>query len=298
MLFPVAEVMRSLSDNLLKSSWVVVKNEGTRVIDSNERIADRLQKLTEIMEMQERSSDDFQEGFTEGLDVIQMEQLLADPDNSGTAVNNEQIQAEANQILEDANAQAEGILSSANAEAKEVLNNARSEAESIRQDAKQAGYDEGFNQGYEEAMQKASEAEAMLAQKEQQLMQSYENMINELEPQFVDAITRIYERVFHLNLSEKKEIVLFLLQDAIRGIDGGKNFLLHVSSADFQYVNENKETLEQLLAANCTLEIIEDMTLSETECFVEAEGGIFDCSLGTELENLKKELVLLSHTKG
>lgn len=298
MLFPVAEVMRSLSDNLLKSSWVVVKNEGTRVIDSNARIADRLQKLTEIMEMQERSSDDFQEGFTEGLDVIQMEQLLADPDNSGTAVNNEQIQAEANQILEDANAQAEGILSSANAEAKEVLNNAHSEAESIRQDAKQAGYDEGYHQGYEEAMHKASEAEAMLAQKEQQLMQSYENMINELEPQFVDAITRIYERVFHLNLSEKKEIVLFLLQDAIRGIDGGKNFLLHVSSADFQYVNENKETLEQLLAANCTLEIIEDMTLSETECFVEAEGGIFDCSLGTELENLKKELVLLSHTKG
>ena len=64
MLFPVVEVMRSLSSNLLKSSWVVVKNEGARVIDSNERIADRLQKLTEIMEMQESPSNEFQEGFT------------------------------------------------------------------------------------------------------------------------------------------------------------------------------------------------------------------------------------------
>jgi len=44
------------------------------------------------------------------------------------------------------------------------------------------------------------------------------------------------------------------------------------------------------------VEIVEDMTLKSNECFIDTGAGIFDCSLETQLEGLKRELRLLSFT--
>ena len=49
-----------------------------------------------------------------------------------------------------------------------------------------------------------------------------------------------------------------------------------------------------MASPNSTLEIIEDPTLRENECIIESEGGLFDCSLGIELEELTRTLKLLS----
>ena len=111
---------------------------------------------------------------------------------------------------------------------------------------------------------------------------------------FVDKITEIYEHVFMIDLSDKRELVHYLLTDAMRNIEGGKTFLVHVSKEDYEYVNANKADLSQGLPGTSTLEVIEDMTLSESQCFIESDSGIFDCGLGTELALLKKELKLLS----
>ena len=39
----------------------------------------------------------------------------------------------------------------------------------------------------------------------------------------------------------------------------------------------------------------EDVTLKKNQCLIETDGGIFDCSLGVELKELKKQLLLLSY---
>jgi len=45
------------------------------------------------------------------------------------------------------------------------------------------------------------------------------------------------------------------------------------------------------------LEIAEDMTLSPTQCYIETDNGIYDCSLDTELAELSRKLKLLSYEK-
>ena len=91
-------------------------------------------------------------------------------------------------------------------------------------------------------------------------------------------------------------MVLHLLQNAIRNVEGSKNFLVHVSAEDHEYVNENKDELTAGLGESASVEIINDVTLSAGNCFVETDSGIYDCSIGTELELLKKELRVLSYS--
>ena len=44
-----------------------------------------------------------------------------------------------------------------------------------------------------------------------------------------------------------------------------------------------------------SVEIIEDVTLTRNECMIETGNGVFDCSLGTQLELLRDELLLLAY---
>jgi len=43
-----------------------------------------------------------------------------------------------------------------------------------------------------------------------------------------------------------------------------------------------------------TLEIVGDSSMGENACVIETDTGIFDCSLGVQLENLIKDLRSLS----
>ena len=281
-------------NNLLKSGNVV-KHDEARVIDSNDRVAERLQYLSEIL--MEEPQDEFYDDFTAGLDAMQVEQLLGDPD----AVNVIQ-QSEApsfdtqafEQMKADAQAEAESILAAAREEADGIIAQANSDAEGIRENAKAVGHDEGFQAGHAEGLQIGAEAEEKCRQREEELERYYGQKIEELEPMFVDKITDIYEHIFMLELKDKKELVHFLLTDAMRNIEGGKTFLVHVSRDDYDFVSERKDDLTRGLPGTSTLEVIEDSTLSQSQCFIEADSGIFDCGLGTELALLKKELTLLS----
>ena len=285
-------------NNLLKSGNIVKHGEA-RVIDSNAKVAERLQYLAEIL--QDTSGDDFGDGFDDGfnagLDAIAVEQLLDDPGNYDYVDEGESnFDTQAfEQMQADAQAEIDNMLNAAREEAQSIIAAAEAEAVSIKERAIADGHDEGYNRGYDEGLAIAKEAELKCEQRQNELEEFYSNKIDELEPMFVDKLTDIYEHVFMVDLSEKRELVMYLLVDAMRNIEGGKTFLIHVSKEDYEYVCEHKDELTRGLPGTSSLEVIEDMTLQEAQCFIEADSGIFDCGLGTELSLLKKELTLLSY---
>ena len=294
--------------NLLKSNYVIKKDE-TRVIDSNDLIAVKLQKLSsEAAETPEKIEEVKFEEFSEGLNAEQLEMLLEDNpsrDHEESVISD----GEGYELPEDSphqdvisldeiSSQAEEILNSARNEAEQITEGARQEADSIRQEARNEGYDEGLKQGREEAQKYIEEKTEEMEERENARLHEYDKKLEEMEPLLVDAITDIYEHIFHVSLSSNREIMLNLLHDTVRNVEGGKNFIVHVSKNDFEYINDRKDQLTDGLGSTDTVEVIEDLTLRQSECFVEAEGGIYDCGIGTELELLKKELMLLSYQKG
>jgi len=292
-----------LSDSLFKANRIVVNNDEKRVIDSNEIVSERIRMLTEILESQAAgsSSDSFADDFSEGLDAVYVDQLIQDPDADGGNVISEesmaQFQAEAQRVVDEANMAASETITNANNEAAGIIQKAEQDAEAIRQKARTEGHQQGYDAGYSEGMQAISQMEAELNAREVLMQEEFSRRIDELEPQFISALTDIYSHVLGIDLKGNKQVVAYLIKDAIRNIEGSRNFFVHVSKDDFSYVSEQKDELISGLGSHTTIEIIEDMTLSSSECFVEAESGIFDCSLGTELELLKKELILLSYKK-
>ncbi|NLL80134.1 MAG: hypothetical protein GX234_10190 [Clostridiales bacterium] len=293
---------RSLYSNLLKAGWVVCKEEEKLVIDNNERVARKLEQLyedapggrhenaeafsgeTENDRMDEDGAEgpeaalfaDSEEGFQSGLSAQKVE--VQEPVYEGPAP--------------------EELLEQAKEEAEAIRQAACREAEQLKSQAYEEGRSQGYQDGYEEGMAKIGELETELAGKEAILEQRYLDKMEELEPKFVDILNRIYERVFDVKFSDQKGLILYLLTNAMRGIEETKDFIIHVSPQDYKEVRAAKSVLSsESLVGGASVEIIEDMTLSKNECLIETGGGIFDCSLGTELRQLQRELELLSYEK-
>ncbi len=289
-LFPEAEVTRLLSSGLLK--WRAANlQEGERVIDTNELVARRIEEL----EARKRTADE--SGFVEGLQAqrIDLEEYET-PEEEKEAARN---------LLEQAGKDAEAVKADAEAEANQLIADARARADRILEDAKVQAQNESDQvlakareQGYADGMQKAEEelaaGQARLENYRAQLEAEYESRLETLEPQFVETITDIYEHIFHVELGSYREILTFLIQTTMRKIEGGRNFLIHVSKEDYPYVSLQKKQLSSA-GAGAQVEIVEDMTLASNECMIETVSGIFDCGLGTQLSELSRKLKLLSY---
>lgn len=292
-----------MSSNLLKCGRTNLQHNDVRVIDTNTLMAKRLEALSAKVVRHEETADS-EDGFVSGLTVgviptegipdseeeFSSNVIKAQPQGPSAEEMEQQalaLQEQANQILEQANVQAQQIIDDA-------MQQAQAEKKRIFDEAREQGYAEGIRNGENQV---ASEKQK-LQQMQDGLEDEYRKMVQELEPQFIDVITDIYEHVFHVELKSYREVLLYLISATMRKTEGSRNFMIHISKEDYPYVSmQKKQIAAGVSATNSSVEIVEDITLSKNECLIETDNGIFDCGLGTQLNELKKRLMLLSYER-
>ena len=114
----------------------------------------------------------------------------------------------------------------------------------------------------------------------------------------MDTITGIYEHIFQIELSSYREILTSLISTVLHKLEGSRSFIIHVSKEDYAYVSmQKKQLLAGAVSENTVVDVVEDLTLGKNDCMIETENGIFDCGLGTQLSELRRQLMLLAWTK-
>lgn len=286
-----------MSSNILKSYFVSPDAEGAKVINSNDLVAKKLERIRMVLPdvnisgFQEMNladgadmadpldalmAEDAQEGFYEGLNA---EQVIEEPVYEGPTP--------------------EELVAQAQAEIEIMKRQAAEELQREKQIALQAAQRDGYEAGKQQGLQECEALRAEIERERYALQAAYEEEIDRLEPDFVRTITGIYEKIFEVGLDNQQEIVLTLLRNTMKKLDGCKNFLVHVSTADYGYVKENKSLLlSDSAQEGTTVDIIEDSMIREHECTIETINGIYDCGLGTQLSGLRNKLMLLSYDGG
>ena len=295
-----------LSKNIYKSRWVVVEQEEKCIIDSNSRLVNRIEEIE--LERRKRAAqaageEEFDEdGFRSGLGGeridIASEEGYDEEGSEGNILKAVEEQVPEGPTPEELRAQAEAELEAAREEVEQIKQIARESLEREKQEtldeARRTGYDEGYRMAQTEAEQMKEE----IRKERIRLEEEYDSMIEELEPQFIDTITAVYNHIFQVELENERNILVHLIETTLRKVESSRVFIVHVSKDDYPYVNMQKKTLtEEVVSGRGVVEIVEDMTLHKNECMIETDGGIFDCGVGTQLEELTRRLKLLSFEK-
>ena len=283
-----------MSSNLYKCGWVTVQEKDTRVIDNNALLE---QKLSAVLHAASISDTEeilpVDDGFEDGLDAEKVDALFS----SDEGVIKGSLQAERDALLEEIeNARAE--LATVKEQADAMIEDAKSQIGAMQmkayEEAKSQGYHEGERLGRQEADAQINEYLA----KKKQLEDEYEKKIEELEPEFIETLTGIYEHIFKVDLTRYRDLVANLLVNAMQNIENTRNFLVHVSKEDYEGVMTDKDRIRAEAGGNSvSVEFVEDATLSRSQCLIETENGIYDCSLDTQLSELSRKLKLLSYER-
>lgn len=288
--------------NLYKAGWVRVDGDEKCVIDSNALVAERIEEWENLrranasalpsFEEEEGESD---EAFTSGIAGEEIDALFDDGEGASGVIKAGDL-SEPN--LEEIEAQAERILEEARAEAERILEDARSQSMTMRADAVEEGNRQGFEEGYAKGMAETDGLKQELAERKRALEAEYDELLETLEPRFIETITDVYSHIFGVDLMDNRDILVHLIDSTLRKVESSRTFIVHVSADDYPHVNMQKQALiEGAVAGRGLIEIIEDIALSKGDCLIETDGGIFDCGVGTQLEELTKKLQVLSYEK-
>ncbi len=271
--------------NVIKAAAVTYTQE-IRTIDSNLREGGFTRLAVE--KRANVSEGEVTEGFKPGIPGIFSDQGGVEPEDVPEDLAAEFAAEKAR--LEQLKKEAEDVLSDAREEVKKLLAGAKVDAEEIRKQA----YADGLRQGEQKAKEKYDSMKVRLETEVKRQKEDYERQVSELEPAFAEILIKLLEKLTGVLLAEKQGIIAYLLEQAIRGIEPGMTYLVHVSAEDFPLANSKKGELLRDLKEGAVLEIIEDRTMQKGQCIIETDSRIFDCGIDTQMKNLAGDLRLLA----
>lgn len=281
--------------NLYKAGFVHL-GEDARVIDMNAILEKRLKE-----EAQRRSREPehelvaAQDGFTEGLNAEKVDVLL-EPDAEVASQQNASIQ-EQEQLKQEIE-EARNELAGLQAQIEQEKEQAQLEIDQMKAKAFEEANEQGYQEGYRKSLDSVQELQKQCEDERLQQEQEYQKKLEEMEPLMVDTLCDVYSHIFKVEAKEHKELVLKLLQDTLLKVDGTGSIIVHVAKEDYAYVQEQKAALlEEAGMQSGSVEIVSDAALARAQCMIETEGGVYDCSLDTELAELKRRLMLLAYQK-
>ena len=285
--------------NLLKSGFVNFREGEKRIIDSNEIAAKRLGHSV----FQSASRADAGGAAEDGFSAAQYEEMDAE---TAKALFGEEGGTVYREAAYDGPSPEE-LIEAARAEIEEMKAAAAAEAETLRMQAeregRQTGYDDGFAEGHAKALQEVEKAEQRVKEQIQEtealrekLRLEYEEKLQEMEPMVIDELTAIYDHVFAAGLKEKREIIFHLLDTTLHRIDSGREFIVRVSQADYEYIGAHKQELMAGMP-DVRIDLVADVTMKQGEGMIETGGGIFDCGIDVELRELRHRIRELAYQK-
>lgn len=285
-------------NNLYKSSSVN-QQQRVRIIKSNDLVAKKLDTIANNVIFENDGSID--ENLMRDISAGNVASLLKEEDENGfkafgvkenipNFVNKDSLQRTNNAVSD--------IIERAKTDAQNIVADAEAEADRIKAETYQKARDEGYAAGYNEGKKAVEEEKNALYEERVRLNDEYAAKIDELEPNLVDVLTDIYEHVFNVEFSDRKEVIFNLARNTLSSMETGKNYVLKLSPDDFSYISMQKKELVKGTGVSLeSMEFVEDKSLNQGHAYIETESGIYDCSVSTHMDNLKKTLQLLSYSK-
>ncbi len=288
--------MTRLLRNLVKNRYVVENSKEARVINSNEKIEKLIGKkapeggftqgiFAEKVEVDDTNAlfEDYSEEEIPGLD-----ELVSDT---------QEYEADYAEAEIEENIPQEVSVEELRAREEEMLQAIRQEAEMEAEEIKKQAMEEGRQQAQREMMLLREQLETEYSEKNLQLQEQYAELARELEPTLVDTILDVFQAVLKVEISDYRELILEMVKSTISNIDNPKEVTVQVSEDNFQTLKQNLYDLKEILGEEVKLEITKSSQLSDADCKIETEFGIFDCGFDTQLKNLCNRLKVLSYQK-
>lgn len=252
--------------NIIKSYTIRYEPDSKMTIDYKDRDeelqAKRMRKLPEAQ---------IDEGFEEGIKAVVVDPIVTEEENKKRA---------------------ESIIENANREAARIIEAAKEEARRLTEDTIEKSRKQGYEEGIKKGSQEIEKLKKDLLEQQRFQKEDYRNKLAGIEGQVTELIISLITKITGILIEDKTDIILYLVEKALTEDDRPDNYTIRVSREDFDILSSKKEYIEGITGRE--IQIALEGQLGKNQCLIETENRVINCSLDVQLNNLIKDIKLLS----
>lgn len=159
----------------------------------------------------------------------------------------------------------------------------------------QEAYDEGFGQGYEDGMNKATEAMAQSLQTANKIIihakENAQKYIDDQEAVILELGLTAAERIIGTSLEQDNELFMSIVRRGLKEAREMKEIKIYVSPAYYALITANRDELAEMFPIDVPFMIFVNEDLEkETDCYIETNHGRIMVSIDEQLNELRLKL--------
>lgn len=157
--------------------------------------------------------------------------------------------------------------------------------------AKNEGYDAGFQKGVEQGHESWSSQLNEVKSSMDTLREEYHNVLSEAEPQMIILAMAAAEKILGKKLQETPETWISIVKQLVKEAREFEEIKLYVPPHWFELTQNYREELKNMLQSTATLFIYPDENLTENGAIIEFPFGKIDATLDVQLKEIREKLL-------
>lgn len=201
------------------------------------------------------------------------------------------------EIMENARKEADKIIRKAKLEYDEIFAKVEQERQAWAQErkllmdeAQKEGYQHGWNVGKQEGYSQYREHLDKAKEITSSAVNDYHALLESSEVTILDLAVNIAEKIMDSEIDKNNEFFLSLLKKAVKEVKEHQNVQIYVYPDSYHFILERKEELLSVFPHQINLLIYPDDNLPKGGCVIESDFGRIDCSINTQLSEIKRKL--------
>ena len=262
---------------------VVISTDRNKIEENNKNIKKEFETLDEIQEKSEELFFEHEEKME-----YETEETESETERLENIIENKRVE------LENIQVEAVKTIKDAEKKAKEILENAINDANSEVNDIKANAWEEGFNRGKQEAMQRMEEdVDAVLISANKVLTESSikaREIFQDNKSEIIKLSFEIAKKIIKKEVSDK-EVLFENLVEAMKKAQSNKELKIFVNWEQLSFGKEIKDILKNNFQGIETIDIIEDRTVEPGGCIIETKLGKIDATIKNQLDIVFNALI-------
>lgn len=200
----------------------------------------------------------------------------------------------ASETLQNLKAQQSHLINETKAKIKQEKANWETEKQYLIEQAKEEGYQAGFDHGKEKSMNEY----AHLLEKANAITtaakKDYYATLEQSDGMILDIAIHTAEKIVKQSLSENPESFLPIITEAIREIKDQPCITIYLHAVNYKFILQQKDELAHILNDEKEISIYIDKDAKEGHCLIEHQFGQVDASIDTQLQQVRNVLHVLA----
>lgn len=193
--------------------------------------------------------------------------------------------------------EAEEIIGKAKLEAQSIIDNAKVQERDMLRKAENDGFRSGHEEGYREGNQEAQRLVERIHKMIEAVQAKRQEILDGTEQQIVNLVILMAHKVVKIMSENQKSVIMSNVVQALKKVKGSGDVTLRVNLSDVKLTTEHINDFIHQVENIKNIFVVEDSSVDKGGCIIETDFGAIDARISSQLSELETQILNISPIK-